>query len=156
LAERFYEREYRPGDERAVYEVETLCFPDAWPLDFFASETVAEGRYHRILIEAGSEKLAAYLLCIWQYLDLHVLNIGVRPEFRRLGLARRLLAGAEDELCRRGGESIILEARISNTPARSLYRALGYREIGIRPRYYGDGEDGVVMQKQRSGDAATR
>lgn len=159
MDDRFYEREYRPGDEWAVLEVETQCFRDAWPLSFFVSETAAEGRYHRILLEADREELAAYLLCVWQYLDLHVLNLGVRPRYRRRGLARRLLRGAENELVRRGGESMILEVRESNTGARGLYHSLDYEEIGCRPGYYSDGEDAVVMQKRAEKwvrDAATR
>lgn len=149
VPERFYERAYCPGDETAVMEVELECFADAWPLSFFVSETIAEGRFHRLLIEANTERVATYLLSAWQYLDLHVLNLGVRKEFRRKGLATRLMSRAEEEMLRQGGESIILEVRESNQPARQLYLSLGFEEIGCRPGYYGDGENAVVMQKHR-------
>ena len=40
---------------------------------------------------------------------------------------------------------MILEVRPSNRRAQLLYRRLGYHVIGRRPRYYGDGEDALVM-----------
>jgi len=159
VPERFYERAYAPGDETAVMEVELECFRDAWPLSFFVSETIAEGRYHRLLIEANSERVAAYLLSAWQYLDLHILNIGVRREFRRKGLATKLMLQAAEELLKQGGESIILELRESNDPAYQLYLSLGFEEIGRREGYYSDGENAVVMQMHAEkwvSDAETR
>jgi ribosomal-protein-alanine N-acetyltransferase len=43
----------------------------------------------------------------------------------------------------------MLEVRRSNLPAIALYRSLGYREVGVRPRYYAeDGEDALAMDKE--------
>ena len=39
-----------------------------------------------------------------------------------------------------------LEVRRSNGPAIALYNQLGFRTVGMRPRYYNDNqEDAVVM-----------
>jgi ribosomal-protein-alanine N-acetyltransferase len=39
-----------------------------------------------------------------------------------------------------------LEVRVSNEPARALYRAYGFHDVGLRKRYYEDnGEDAVIM-----------
>jgi len=147
MGKRFFERAYAPGDERAVAEIEIMCFSDAWPFSFFLTESSARGRYHRVLFEAGSNTMVAYLLCAWQYLDLHVLKIGVRPEYRREGLARLLMLGAENEVCSLSGESIILEVRRANQAARQLYFSLGFDEVGVREGYYSDGESAIVMRK---------
>ena len=44
-----------------------------------------------------------------------------------------------------------LEVRPSNAAARTLYRSLGFRETGRRPRYYGD-EDALLMTLDLSED----
>jgi ribosomal-protein-alanine N-acetyltransferase len=44
-----------------------------------------------------------------------------------------------------------LEVRPSNATARTLYRSLGFRETGRRPRYYGD-EDALLMTLDLSED----
>jgi ribosomal-protein-alanine N-acetyltransferase len=74
--------------------------------------------------------------------ELHVMNIAIHPESRRLGLARRLLLAAISRYPEAG--SVYLEVRPSNAPARALYDSLGFATVGRRPRYYGD-EDALIM-----------
>lgn len=39
-----------------------------------------------------------------------------------------------------------LEVRVSNEPAKNLYRKLGFEPSGVRPGYYSDnGEDALIM-----------
>ena len=46
----------------------------------------------------------------------------------------------------RGSRVVTLEARVSNDIAQALYRKYGFKEVGIRKRYYSDNaEDAVVM-----------
>jgi [ribosomal protein S18]-alanine N-acetyltransferase len=41
---------------------------------------------------------------------------------------------------------ITVEVRSSNSIARSLYESAGFKQVGVRPRYYAsDGEDAVIM-----------
>jgi ribosomal-protein-alanine N-acetyltransferase len=80
--------------------------------------------------------------------ELHVLNVAVAIEARRRGVARRILDRVEGEAREQGARVSMLEVRRSNQPAISLYGSLGYREVGVRPRYYAeDGEDALVMDK---------
>ena len=96
--------------------------------------------------------MVAYLFCAWQYLDLHVLKVATLPRFRRAGLARRLMALAENHAVEMAGESLTLEVRVSNTDAIALYEALEYQQVGTRTSYYQDGEDAVVMTKHLSNE----
>ena len=51
--------------------------------------------------------------------------------------------------CGRQGDFIaMLEVKASNQGALSLYSKLGFDEVGRRPRYYSDGEDALLLQKQ--------
>ena len=45
-----------------------------------------------------------------------------------------------------GMERAVLEVRRYNQPAIALYRTLGFREKGLRHRYYADGEDALLME----------
>ena len=81
---------------------------------------------------------------------LEILQVAVRPEHRRKGLARRML----ESMCgvgKGGGmEEIWLEVRASNLPARSLYENCGFIQTGVRSGYYGGGrksEDAVLMSR---------
>ena len=147
MSERLSVRPPQLGDARALAEAELVCFSDPWPPQFFVSEILADGRFNRLLVDAGGT-MVAYLFCVWQYLDLHVLKVATLPQFRRAGLARRLMALAEDHAVEMAGESLTLEVRQSNTEAIAMYVSLEYEKVGTRASYYQDGEDAVVMTKR--------
>jgi GNAT superfamily N-acetyltransferase len=57
-------------------------------------------------------------------------GMGVVPEARRTGLARRLLAHLLEEAQTRGDQAMILEVIEQNPAARQLYAQQGFRETG--------------------------
>ncbi len=63
---------------------------------------------------------------------LYVDALAVAPEFRRRGIARTLLEGAEEAATRAGLGGVTLDTGLHNEPARSLYEAAGYRQREIR------------------------
>ena len=77
----------------------------------------------------------------------HLTTIGVAPEHRRRGIARLLLAHIENALRARDISTIMLEVRVSNVDAQSLYRKLGYSVVQRVIKYYNNGEDCFLMMK---------
>lgn len=77
----------------------------------------------------------------------HVTTLGVAPEHRRRGIARRMLQKVEDGFRRRDVRIIRLEVRAVNTGAQQLYSNLGYTVTQRLPRYYSNGGDGLLMIK---------
>lgn len=72
--------------------------------------------------------------------------IAVANDSQRQGLGGRLLAALTERLREAGASEILLEVRVSNQAAIGLYRSLGFRQSGVRERYYIDPiEDAVVM-----------
>jgi ribosomal protein S18 acetylase RimI-like enzyme len=54
--------------------------------------------------------------------------LAVHPDWRRRGVARRLLADAEAQAARAGLRGLALDTGLSNAPARALYTAYGFSE----------------------------
>lgn len=73
-----------------------------------------------------------------------IATIGVDPRFQRRGIGRALLRACEAKL---GVPRSRLTVRLSNIAAISLYEQEGYATTEIWSRYYSDGEDGMVMEK---------
>ncbi|WP_236795779.1 N-acetyltransferase [Amycolatopsis sp. GM8] len=59
---------------------------------------------------------------------LHISRLAVRPEHRRRGLARALMAGAGSWAAGRGATECVLQVAVGNSPALALYETLGFRE----------------------------
>lgn len=82
--------------------------------------------------------------------EVEVLSLGVLPEWRRSGIGRGLIDAVIGEAGRGGIGSIVLEVATDNAPARGLYAALGFVQVGRRPRYYrqtGAGADGLILRR---------
>ncbi len=78
--------------------------------------------------------------------EAHIVSIAVRDRDRRQGVGELLLIGAFAEARRRDAKELTLEVRKSNRPAAALYQKYGFREAGVRKRYYVDnGEDAIIM-----------
>jgi ribosomal protein S18 acetylase RimI-like enzyme len=132
-------------DLNAVRTLEQVCFPhDAWPLlDLIGVLTLP----NVVRLKAqGNGKLVGFVAAdIRRSEDLAwIATIGVLPEFRQRGIATRLLETCEGRLA---VSRIRLSVRASNYPAIHLYTRLGYYRYGSWPRYYSDGEDALILEK---------
>ena len=78
--------------------------------------------------------------------EVQVSNVAVAEGRRREGIAGRLLARVTYDGQMLGATTSSLEVDVDNEGALSLYRRLGYREVGRRPNYYGKGHDALVME----------
>ncbi len=80
--------------------------------------------------------------------EAELLRIAVEPELRARGHGHELMKTCEGQLSRLGIRTLLLEVRVSNTPARQLYDASGWRQDGLRKAYYKDGEDAALYRKE--------
>lgn len=138
----------RPQDLRQVLEIERCSFDNPWTSALFLQELRIP--FSRIVVVrpagAPDEAIAGYL-CRWFVADeIHVLNIAVHPQYRRLGLGTVLLEEALREAREVRAEAVTLEVRRSNEAAQRLYVAFGFEEVGVRRNYYGRGEDALIMR----------
>lgn len=79
--------------------------------------------------------------------QLHVVNLAVEKEYRRIGIATSLLEAAESWAERLGADASSLEVRETAGPAISLYSAEGYRQVELLHGYYQDGGNGMRFEK---------
>ncbi len=84
---------------------------------------------------------------LWLMVDeAHITTIAVRPEMRGNGLGELALCGLIDTALEVGARIMTLEVRISNTVAQNLYLKYGFKQSGLRRRYYSDNnEDALIM-----------
>jgi ribosomal-protein-alanine N-acetyltransferase len=100
-----------------------------------------------------SNLLWAYCILYPAVDELHLLNITVSPNLRKLGLGSRMMAAIEGVAAGQNIPRIILEVRPSNLAAVKLYQKLAYEQIGLRKAYYpadavtGSREDALVLAK---------
>ena len=139
---------YKPLDAAhagAVATLESLVMgSDAWSEALVADELPRADRVGWAAYEG--EALAGYAGGWIVDGQVQILKVGVDPAMRRRGIARELLAHVAADARDLGASRCSLEVRAGNVGAQELYAALGFRSLGVRPRYYSDGEDAVIME----------
>jgi ribosomal-protein-alanine N-acetyltransferase len=135
----------RDLDDIARIELESFRIP--WKREFFESELSEPYRFARVLA-AGADavpRIGGYLFAVSLYEEFHVNKIATDPRVRHRGFGRLLLEDAIARARAIGADSITLEVRVSNAPAREFYRSYGFREAFRRKAYYQDGEDAFAL-----------
>ena len=152
-------------DLEDVAAMEKEMFSDAWSVESL-TDSIRYPYNHILLISTEGEirplvseedvadsfvvgeeeqRTAGYLIFADPSDEAELHRIAVLPEFRRRGLAKRLM----EELVSSVQKSIFLEVREGNAAAVALYTTSGFQEIDRRKNYYHDPEeDAVVMKKQ--------
>ena len=132
------------SDLKQVMKIENASFVSPWSRKSFESELKKDFGLSYTVVEG--KQVIAYIIG-WLVADeIHITNIAVHPQWRRQGVAMVLMKKVID-----GYPEFFwvrLEVRRSNMAARNLYRQLGFKEVGIRKRYYvQENEDAILMTK---------
>ena len=90
-------------------------------------------------------KRAGYVGSWFTLPNAEILNLFVSKKYRGFNIGQ-LLMNKVIELCNDDEiENLTLEVRKSNSYAITLYENLGFKIGNIRKKYYGDGEDALLM-----------
>lgn len=137
------------ADVPAVYALDVLSFSLPWTERSFRYEVTGNANARNWvaeLPEQGTTRLVG-MLVLWFILDeAHIATLAVHPEFRRRGIAKRLLQTALSAVYKEGAQRSFLEVRAGNQAALKMYKDFGFDIVGRRSHYYHDtDEDAILM-----------
>jgi ribosomal-protein-alanine N-acetyltransferase len=140
-------------DVDEIVRIEEACFSAPWTRKMLEAELVGNQFSSFFVAKQAADhasvgtRLAGYV-CFWVvFEELRIMNVAVIPSARRQGIARRLIDRALDIGREKSAVKGLLEVRASNSAARRLYGALGFREASIRTNYYTHPtEDAILME----------
>lgn len=89
--------------------------------------------------------------------EAHISTIAIHPANRGLGYGEILLAGMFGKALQLNAEYIVLEVRVSNSVAQSLYQKYGFNRVARKKNYYrSDNEDAWDMRVSLGRDTRHR
>lgn len=122
--------------------IEKSCFASPWDLSSILS--VLESRNASLYLAEENGVPVSYCLAASVLDEAELLRIAVLPDYRRRGIADRLMKLLLSEWRESGIRQAFLEVRESNTAAVALYEKNGFRPVCIRKKYYDNGENAIV------------
>lgn len=138
-------------DLEKIVSAEKAIFPkDPWSSKEYAYE-IENNPFSAVYLLENENRVIG-LLDLWiTFEQAQISNIGILPQFRKQGMARRLMDFVIQTAKQNSCENISLEVRVSNTPAIALYESYGFIRVSTRRHYYEDGEDAWLMVKPMGG-----
>jgi len=132
-----------------VLSIEEASFTNPWTREMYLADLENRGVSSCFLAHGDTGQVVGFC-SVWRVADeLHINNLAVKPDFRRMGVATALLTHALAEGARAGARRATLEVRRSNEAARLLYQRFGFTVAGIRRGYYTKPiEDALVLSRE--------
>ncbi len=136
------------SDLEQIMVIERVSFAYPWTEGMVRSElNDAPLSFSYVTRDLEKNQIIAYVFMRVLYDELHLLSIAVDPAWRRQGIGEALIALVLETVREKNLKRITLEVRISNRSACQLYRKFGFKEVGIRRKYYcKPTENGLVFQ----------
>ncbi len=141
-------------DVHQIVHINRVCLPENYSLQYFIS-IIQKYKEFSVVAEVD-HKVVGYVLTRIERMTKglvpfsakrgHVISVAVLPDYRGRGIGAQMMRKVIDKLKEENMEEVILEVRVSNTIARSLYFKLGFHDEDILRRYYLDGEDAALMK----------
>jgi ribosomal-protein-alanine N-acetyltransferase len=144
----FVLRRMRVTDLDEVLAIERECFSNPWPENTFRGEIQNEGISHpMVALEKATGRLIGYVIYWLVQDEVQINNVAVHPDFRRRHVAEAMMNLILEDARTKGGMYAVLEVRLSNVAARTLYeKKLGFVFLDIRSAYYTNPiEDALVL-----------
>ncbi len=135
-------------DLNEVLEIEVLAFATPWSRNSFLYELLENERAFYLTAKNESGRIMGYV-GMWIVFDEgHITNLATHPQYRRQGVAHRLMKELIAASKANGVRYLTLEVRRTNNQAQELYQKMGFVHMGVRRKYYLDNnEDALIMWK---------
>ncbi|BCK42577.1 ribosomal-protein-alanine acetyltransferase [Streptococcus suis] len=130
--------------EAVLAVMESVYEQSPWTLEQIASSMTSQDEDYYLAYEG--QELVGFLAVQTVLDEMEILQIVVKADFQRLGIASLLMAAVMD-----WDGDIFLEVRESNSAAQDLYTRQHFTKIGKRKDYYRNPvEDAVLMKRERN------
>ena len=135
-----------PEDIPAAVEIEKACFSSPWSEKSFSDSISRKDTIFLVCEEDENNAIKGYIGMYLSFEEANITNVAVAPAFRKRGCGESLVLGAKEHAKQSAIEKIFLEVRVSNEAAISLYRKMGFENLGIRKNFYEHPvEDAYIM-----------
>ena len=138
------------ASEKQIGQLRKICLHWSnsdrfWDFDQMLEFTAMNHSKIYFLERAGDVEGAILLLLNGQ--DAELCYVYVLQDLRRRGVAEFFLNDVLLKLKKECVSSMFLEVRVSNEAALGLYKKIGFTQVGVRAKYYSDGEDALVLRR---------
>jgi ribosomal-protein-alanine N-acetyltransferase len=151
----FIIREFKSADFDTLWRIDQDCFPPGISYSRQELKTYMRrrGSFTLVAVEGKAGEASGFIVAEADGRGTgHVITIDVTAATRRSGVGSLLLRAAEERLGAARCSAVELETAVDNISALSFYKRHGYSVTRTFPRYYSNGVDALVLEKNLQRD----
>jgi ribosomal-protein-alanine N-acetyltransferase len=146
----------RLEDLDEVVALDAAVSNPVWSRAMFESELTTNQFAGFLVARMPGGGLCGYIGFWIVFEELHLLNVVVHPDWRRQGIAARLVRAVFEIANAKDVIRALLEVRASNVAAQQLYARFGFQVIACRSGYYTQpSEEALIMACDGIGGGVT-
>ena len=131
-----------------VARISKECLPEYWSLGSICDVLKYSNNIYYVVKDLQTDEVVAFAGIMIVADEAELLNIAVDSEYRKCGIAQKLLEQLFVDAKTQNAYRILLEVRESNVHAQALYSKVGFSDLGRRKNYYSNpSEDAIIMER---------
>lgn len=128
--------------ERIKYNLQ-IEFDEFWTPEILKKEL--ENPNSKYIVAFANDNIVGFAGITYNFDYVEIMNIAIRKDMRRKGIATKLMKKLLLLANEYNVSKVALEVDSNNISARALYNKLGFKEVGIRKKYYHGNSDAILM-----------
>ncbi len=133
-------------DIKKVVELEEKYLLESLGEKLLASELSEKNNGVSFYVIENDDVVIGYIGRYYFFQEAEVLNFVVDESYQRQGYGQKLFDKMVEDM--KNVKKITLEVRASNIKGINFYTKNGFKQVGVRKRYYKNGEDALLLLKE--------
>lgn len=133
-------------DIKKVVELEEKYLLESLGEKLLASELSEKNNGVSFYVIENDDVVIGYIGRYYFFQEVEVLNFVVDESYQRQGYGQKLFDKMVEDM--KDVKKITLEVRASNIKGINFYTKNGFKQVGVRKRYYKNGEDALLLLKE--------
>lgn len=133
-------------DIKKVVELEEKYLLESLGEKLLASELSEKNNGVSFYVIENDDVVIGYIGRYYFFQEAEVLNFVVDESYQRQGYGQKLFDKMVEDM--KDVKKITLELRASNIKGINFYTKNGFKQVGVRKKYYKNGEDALLLLKE--------
>lgn len=133
-------------DIKKVVELEEKYLLESLGEKLLASELSEKNNGVSFYVIENDDVVIGYIGRYYFFQEAEVLNFVVDESYQRQGYGQELFDKMVEDM--KDVKKITLEVRASNIKGINFYTKNGFKQVGVRKKYYKNGEDALLLLKE--------
>lgn len=133
-------------DIKKVVELEEKYLLESLGEKLLASELSEKNNGVSFYVIENDDVVIGYIGRYYFFQEAEVLNFVVDESYQRQGYGQKLFDKMVEDM--KDVKKITLEVRASNIKGINFYTKKGFKQVGVRKKYYKNGEDALLLLKE--------